>query len=185
MLLVAGCSRQQKDSGSSAEPYLPDASSVTFDITSSAESTDVQSWSATYHHAGKIARFTIELERDRESIGHGMTFGKGRFRSQAGSDASIFLERLKTALEAKRAPKKVTKVARLPFDFVVLGEQLSRSSNGFSGEPRGDWIAVKLFLADGEAEVYTNLNPAIGKAEFSIKDSDYGDAVLAELAKVL
>jgi hypothetical protein len=40
-------------------------------------------------------------------------------------------------------------------------------------------------LASGEAEVFLNTNTVLGKAEFSIKDPDEGDQVLAELAKVL
>jgi hypothetical protein len=33
--------------------------------------------------------------------------------------------------------------------------------------------------------MFLNTDPKAGKAEFSIKDPDCGDAVLAELAKVL
>jgi hypothetical protein len=46
---------------------------------------------------------------------------------------------------------------------------------------------IKLFFGegDGESEVFLNLNPTLRQGQFSIKDSDYGDAVLAELAKVL
>jgi len=40
-------------------------------------------------------------------------------------------------------------------------------------------------LGDGSSEVFLNLNPALGKGEFSIKDPEYGDGVLQELAKVL
>jgi hypothetical protein len=69
---------------------------------------------------------------------------------------------------------------------VILGENQSRSSDGsFSDKLRGDWIAMKIFLANGEGEVFLNLNPGASKAEFSIKDSDYGDVVLAELARIL
>jgi len=46
---------------------------------------------------------------------------------------------------------------------------------------------MKIFLGkgDSEGEVFLNFNSALGKGEFSIKDSDYGDFVIAELAKVL
>ena len=46
---------------------------------------------------------------------------------------------------------------------------------------------MKIFLGEGESEgeVFLNFNSAVGKAEFSIKASDYGDFVMAELAKVL
>lgn len=56
---------------------------------------------------------------------------------------------------------------------------------GFVVVLKGNWIAAKLFFGGDQGEVFLNLNPALGKAEFSIKDSDYGDYVIGELAKVL
>jgi hypothetical protein len=46
---------------------------------------------------------------------------------------------------------------------------------------------MKIFLgkSDGPAEVFLNFNDVLHKGEFSIKDADYGDDVLGELAKVL
>ena len=44
---------------------------------------------------------------------------------------------------------------------------------------------MKIFLAGDQSEVFLNLNPTTNKGEFSIKDVDYGDVVIAELAKVL
>ena len=46
---------------------------------------------------------------------------------------------------------------------------------------------MKIFIGEGEqeSEVFVNLNPAIGKGQFSIKDADYGDKVLKQLATVL
>jgi hypothetical protein len=43
----------------------------------------------------------------------------------------------------------------------------------------------RIISGAGSSEVYLNLNPVLGKGEFSIKDPDYGDGVLLELAKVL
>jgi len=64
---------------------------------------------------------------------------------------------------------------------------MSHDSGGFSEKPRGSWTAMKIFLeaGDQEGEVFLNLNPELGKGEFSIKDEDYGDFVVAQLAKVL
>jgi len=46
---------------------------------------------------------------------------------------------------------------------------------------------MKLFIGEGdqEGEVFLNTNLVIKKGQFSIKDPDYGDAVLAQLARVL
>ena len=58
---------------------------------------------------------------------------------------------------------------------------------GFNTNPPGGWTAMKIFIGEGEqeSEVFVNLNPAIGKGQFSIKDADYGDKVLKQLATVL
>jgi hypothetical protein len=46
---------------------------------------------------------------------------------------------------------------------------------------------MKIFIGDGDqqGEVFLNLNPVLRKGQFSIKDPDYGDIVLAQLASVL
>ena len=113
--------------------------------------------------------------------------GGGRFLAVAGSDSSVLLDDLMKALEAKQAPTRSPRIAELPFDAVVLGVQQSLSSNGYSENPPGDWMLLKIFLPKGgdEGEVFLNLNPVLGKAELSIKDSGYGDYVVGQLAKVL
>ena len=49
-----------------------------------------------------------------------------------------------------------------------------------------EWIVLKLFLPKGgdKGEVFLNLNPVLGRGEFSIKDEDYGDYLLRQFAKV-
>lgn len=46
---------------------------------------------------------------------------------------------------------------------------------------------MKLFMGQGQHEcnVFLNLNLVIKKGQFSIKDADYGDACIQQLAKVL
>jgi hypothetical protein len=75
-----------------------------------------------------------------------------------------------------------------PTTFVNIGENLSQGVNGgFNVAPPGNWTAIKIFIGEGEqeSEVFLNINPVIKKGQFSIKDADYGDLVLAQLAKVL
>jgi hypothetical protein len=73
----------------------------------------------------------------------------------------------------------------LRVEVALLGVNVARlSEGGFTGD-KGDWITAKLFLADGEAEVYLNLNPRGGRAELAVKDEEYGPLVLRELARVL
>ena len=106
----------------------------------------------------------------------------------SGSENSVLLEDLKKALDAKEFPQKVSRIKELPFNAAIIGEQQSRdAAGGYSNRPKGDWTLLKLFLPKGgdDGEVFLNINPVMGKAEFSIKDSDYGNYVLEQLAKVL
>jgi len=102
------------------------------------------------------------------------------------SDASGLLVALQKTLQAKALPSNPVRVAELPFSAVILGDHVSHSPNGgFAVKPPGNWTSIKLFLGDGSSEVVFNFNPVLGKGEFCIKDPDYGDGVLQELAKVL
>jgi hypothetical protein len=76
---------------------------------------------------------------------------------------------------------------RLPASIAILGSNQSRSGTegSFSSSPRGHWISAKLFLKDGEGEVYLNLSAPDGAGEFSIKDAEYASIVVTELAKIL
>jgi len=98
------------------------------------------------------------------------------------------LANLRRALQASQVPSHSLRIAELPFSVVVFGEKMSRNADGsYSAKPPGNWIVIKIFLPkDGDqGQVFLNLNPKEGKGEFSLKDSDYGDYLLTELAKVL
>jgi hypothetical protein len=148
---------------------------------------------ATYTSQGRIAKFRVEFDpaktvEAKDSKDFPMKVGEGRFVAEPGSDASVLLFDLKKALEAKALPSKVQRVESLPFTFVNIADDLSQArSGGFSVAPPGNWTAIKIFLGEGEqeAEVFLNINAVIRKGQFSIKDPDYGDLVLAQLAKVL
>jgi hypothetical protein len=176
-----------------AEHYIPDPGSVGFDIEPLQRHDSSQQWFATYSSQGKIAKFRIELGAtkplsDKESRDFDMEQGEGSFIAEPGSDASILLVDLKKALEAKKLPSRVQRVRSLPFTFVSLGKNQSQASDGgFNAKPPGNWTPMKIFIGEGEQEgdVFLNLNLVIKKGQFSIKDSDYGDAVLAHLARVL
>ena len=141
-------------------------------------------WLATY---GANSKFIITMRLDGPSHGP-FVFSKGTFRHVQGSNPQPLLQALAKALNAKAVPVPRKTVQVLPFDVAILGANQSRSSReggGFASKPAGTWIPTKIFLADGEGEVYLNLDPASGIGEFSIKDDDYGDIVLRELASVL
>jgi hypothetical protein len=175
-----------------SETYIPVAGAVAFDIRHQSGK-EGSEWLATYEGHGKTAKFRIELDQeksldDKESRNFGIKSGKGRFVAELGSDSSDLLHELKTTLEAKSFPAKVRRVNTLPFTFVSFGRNQSQASDGgFSANPPGNWIPMKIFIGDGnqEGEVFLNLNPVLWKGQFSIKDPDYGDIVLKQLASVL
>jgi hypothetical protein len=70
-------------------------------------------------------------------------------------------------------------------DVALLAVDAARSSDGAFGRAgTGTWIAAKLFFADDEGELYLNLNPPRGEAEFGVKDNDYGPIVLREISRL-
>jgi hypothetical protein len=148
---------------------------------------------ATYDSQGKVAKFRIEFgpakySETKDPHGFRIGVGEGRILAETGSENSVLLADLKKALEAKEFPKKIQRVNSLPFTFANLGEKMSQAKGGgFNAAPLGNWTATKVFFGEGEeeSEVFLNIDPVGQKGQFSIKDADYGDMVLAQLAKVL
>jgi len=190
-----GCSGHLGSQGGASvvEPYISDPNSVGFDISPLPGNAGSRRWLATYSNQNKTARFTIEIgppvpmnSEAGESMK--MSTGSGAILAMADSDSSTMLVALAKALEAKHAPAHFKKASRLPFDYVILGENNSQATGGgFSAKPVGNWTAMKIFIGHGEdeAEVFLNFNPVSGKAQFSEKDIDYGDVTVAKLATVL
>ncbi|HWW13076.1 MAG TPA: hypothetical protein VN310_00325 [Candidatus Dormibacteraeota bacterium] len=199
LLIAPACNRSTTAAqGRTAEAYVPDSGSVGFDIEPSESGNGSLRLKATYTSQGRTAKFQIEFgpaktlgakdSKDFPMKDFPMKVGEGRFVAEPGSDASVLLLDLKKALEAKALPSKVQRLDNLPFTFVNIGENLSQgASGGFNAAPPGNWTAIKIFIGDGEqeAEVFLNINAVIRKGQFSIKDAEYGDLALAQLAKVL
>jgi len=194
MALLTACRpRAAQNDRSVSEPYLSDPNSVGFDISPLPNVGGSRRWLATYVDQGKIARFTIEIDPPKAMEGEKgvnleMSSGTGALISDPGSDASSMLAALQKALEAKHLPRKVKRVQRLPFEFAILGERNSQAEGGgFSPNPPGNWTAMKIFMGKGddESEVFLNFNPVSRKAQFSEKDVEYGDPVVAKLASVI
>ncbi len=192
LLLLVGCGRKES-AGSGAESYLADESSVGFDLEILQSGNGSQQWRGTYAAQGKVAKFRIEFGPATPAdsdVGKDFNLksGEGRFAPEAGSDSSVLLADLQKALRAKTQPRAASVRTRVPFTFANIGENLSQTAGGgFGTKPPGNWTAIKIFLGEGnqEGEVFLNLNSTIGKGQFSMKDADYGDLVLRELAKVL
>jgi hypothetical protein len=195
LIATVACNRSSVTMSPRAEEhYVSAPGSVGFDIEPlPGGGTAPQQWLATYTSQGKTAKFRIELSvskplGDTDSRRFSIESGDGRFIAEPGSDASVLLADLQKALEARSIPAKVRREGSLPFQFVSFGRNQSQASGGgFNADPPGHWTPMKIFIGEREqeGEVFLNLNPVIKKGEFSIKDPDYGDMVLAQLARVL
>jgi hypothetical protein len=145
---------------------------------------------ATYRKNNKIARFSIEFFPQKSlepAMGLPIRSGRGSFIADQKSDNSELLGDLKPALAAHAVPTRDIRVRELPFEFVFLGENSELGKDGgLIVTSTGHWVGAKLFLGPHqEAEMFFNFEKPGGRAEFSMKDEEYGDALLKELAKVL
>lgn len=139
--------------------------------------------------AGATCEFEIAMQN--ESSG-GMTIGSGSIERRPATDCRAFLEALAPAIGYREAALPAPpRESRLTISLATLGTNLSRArtrpdtAGAFSSKPSGDWTAMKVFVKDGDGEVFLNLNVKEGVGEFSVKDEDYATTVLTELAKVL
>ncbi len=170
-------------------PYTYIPGSVGFDVKLASGPANLSKstvWIVTHKSKNHLATFRVELNAATKSgAPMPISFGRGSFLAEAGSDATAIVQILKKELQAKRVPLKAKRVAKLPFEYAVLGRGDRRAPDGSFDFNKGTWIELKLFFGDDKGEVYLNLNPVSGKGEFSIKDSDYGDYVVSRLAQVL
>jgi hypothetical protein len=192
---TSGTSGSDKLSNVKIEPHIQkddDLPTVVFDLKPSAASpadAGYHLYECAYQAQGKIARFRLKFKQGPYTSDEiPVARGEGKFLSVKGSDNSVLLQALRKALDAKTVPEHSPRVGELAFDAVVLGDHQSQAaSGGFSATPAGDWMTIKIFLPKGgdDGEVFLNLNPVLGKGEFALKDSDYGDYLLKEFAKIL
>jgi hypothetical protein len=144
--------------------------------------------------AGKPAKactFEIIIGKSKPSGGGLFGLAPATLVRKPGADCAPFLQDLASHLGFKGKFPAPRAEDRLVTSVAVLGTNQSRTTKppkaagGFSSEPPGHWTVTKLFLADGEGEVFLNLNAPDHVGEFSIKDEDYATIVITELAKIL
>ncbi len=191
VVFLSSCGR--RESGVVSEPYPPDEASVAFELAPVRAGSGSQEWMGRYASQGKVARFRIEFgpataSSTKAGQGFDIKSGEGRFIPEPGSDSSVLLADLRKALQAKLHPQAGPTKTSVQFTFASIGENLSQAAGGgFGTKPPGNWMALKIFLGKGdeEGEMFLNLNPRAKRGQFSMKDPDYGDLVLAQLARVL
>jgi hypothetical protein len=184
-LLLAGCRHHRHGVVlASSAAAGADADALRFHLAQAearpGEGGALRSWTASYDAGGKTAKFRIELALRPPEGSAPISFTSGAFAREAGSDPTVFLRDLARVLEAKAKPKPGRRLDRLPFTAALLEVPSGEGAGAKVGR-----IATKVFVAEGAGEFYLNLDPAAGVGEITMKDPDYGDTVVRELARVL
>jgi hypothetical protein len=136
-------------------------------------------------------QFEVMIEKIQPMGDAPFSFAAASLVRRPGSDCTTFLGALGKHLGFRGELPVPGPVDSLAASLAILGSNQSRSADkgevagSFSSSPAGHWTATKLFLADGEGEVYLHINLREGVGEFSIKDEGYATVVVTELAKIL
>ena len=185
LVVLISCQQQPREAPKRhPEPYVPSIGAVGFDILPLGNADGTRRWIATYTRGGSSTKFRIEITPANDSDQTGS--GTGKFLREPGSDPVPLLADLKSALRAKSIPKVVEETGELPFTYVTTGENQKRSDDGsFAAASKGNWTVLKISIGKNNAVMFFNLDTFDHQAEFSIADPNQGDAILAELARVL
>lgn len=104
------------------------------------------------------------------------------------AQGGAFLERFAKAFHVDPPrPRAPQPLEPSPFRTAILGVDMARNPGGGFGGEAGSWTACKWFLNNEgrEAEVYFNYSLEQGEGEFSEKDFDYREDLVAILATLL
>lgn len=171
LLSLTSCQKPATNPESHAAENPTEPPTLTFDLKSTspvpASSVGARSYDCSYRAHGKTARFRLQFSYGPFSGDIPMARATGKFVAVTGSENTALLEDLKVTLEGQHTPKNSIRVAELPFDAVVLGENLSRDQDGsLSTQPPGDWTSMKIFLPKGRRRrrVLSACEPRIGQS---------------------
>jgi hypothetical protein len=140
---------------------------------------------------GSSCEFEILLGAIKPTEASPFSFTTAALIRAAHADCEGFLSALAPELGFDGPLPTPPAVAKLDASIAILGVGQSRATHeaevagGFTSTPPGPWLVTKLFLADGEGEVSLNLDERDKVGELSIKDTDYAQVVVTELAKIL
>jgi hypothetical protein len=200
LILVSSCSRASHDVPSESSTSLPSNASSTgqfepgaFRVANLGTTPDgtYSRYMASTGGTPPTCQFELRIEKSSSIRDARFAFAEAAVLREPGSDCTMFLRALAKHLGFNGKLPDPAPVDRLAASLAILGVNQSRSAGAgevagsFSSTPPGNWTAMKLFLADGEGEVFLNINARDSVGEFSIKDEDYATIVVTELAKIL
>jgi hypothetical protein len=141
--------------------------------------------------AGDRCAFEIEVAKPQAVGGSPFAMTTVALVRRREADCASFLRDLALALGFKGKMPAPRPIPKLEVAAVVLGTNQTRSpadlgkEGAFTPSPPGHWMVTKLFLADGEGEVFLDLNADEKLGELSLKDEDAAEEVVSELARLL
>jgi hypothetical protein len=137
--------------------------------------------------APESASFTVGV-RSKSGGAKPFAWGEAAIRVANRDEGAQLVGCLSRAFK-HQAPKERSPQPLEPLTFgtAILGEGVNREPEGGFGDREGNWTATKWFLEeDGRsAEVFFNYNLKDRKGEFSEKDPDYREDLLAILSIAL
>jgi hypothetical protein len=149
-------------------------------------------WRATWDSAGQRTQFDIVLLVPPPGDSAPFEFTHGWLLRRAPSESGLFLAQLAALHHVPFGDIGFETHDSLPFTAAILGRDQSQGTSpsdlragAFRSDPPGPWLVTKLFLADGDAELFFNVDSADGVAEFVPKDPEYGRLLLPLLGSIL
>jgi hypothetical protein len=132
----------------------------------------------------RAAMFTVGVH-PKSAKGGQIAWGEATIQVPNRDEGVKLVEQMSNAFQQKSPPLREPQALQAwKFNTVVLGEGMKREPQGGFSPERGDWSATKWFLErDGfSAEVFFNYSLKERKGEFSEKDPEYREHLLAALA---
>lgn len=142
-------------------------------------------WELSYRDASGESRLRVRPRLRAVSDGGPVVASTWTFYTVPGYSPQALLGALARAHGNPDSFRLGAPVDSMRLDVALLAVGAARSSDGAFGRTgTGTWVAAKLFFADDEGELYLNLNPPRGEAEFGVKDEEYGATVLREISRL-
>lgn len=144
---------------------------------------------ATTDDPAPACKFEVIVEHSRRTSDAPFSIAGIALRRQPGSDCTALLSRVSKQLDYSGSlpnPALADEVSGAIAIFAA-GQSRTEGPDGtatYSSTPAGGWLDGKLFVAEGEGEVFLAMSERDGIAEFSIKDQDYAPIVVTELARI-
>jgi hypothetical protein len=154
----------------------------------------LQTWTLVYPGiSGRDASFELDIGAQQPTSSGDFSVARGLLRAGDAHAPTTFLEALADALEAGSDWPDRPAAREIALDVGVLGDSLARGiedregtilAGEFTDARLGPWLLTKLFLKEGEAEVFLALAATERRGLLIMKDPEYGRDVVAEFARL-